>query len=110
MGALGSSAPIARRRIWNMRHCCKRALIPREISTVPFWTRNGTVEPVVGRAREEEHVEIIKPEMTLQTIAEARLAQLMKEKIVTGLGFGRRGNEEIVFVVIDTQAAGPNGS
>jgi cell division protein FtsL len=78
--------------------------------TVPFLTRNGTVEPVVGRAREEEHVEIIKPEMTLQTIAEARLAQLMKEKIVTGLGFGRRGNGEIVFVVIDTQAAGPNGS
>jgi len=64
----------------------------------------------LSRAREEEHVEIIKPGITLREIAEARLAQLIKEKIITGFGLGRRGNEGIILVAIDTQAAGPNGS
>jgi uncharacterized coiled-coil protein SlyX len=52
---------------------------------------------------------MIKQGMTLPKVAGARLAELTKEEIVTGLGFARRGSGEIVFVAINPQAAGPNG-
>ncbi len=52
----------------------------------------------------------IKQEMSLQALANARLSQLMEEEVVTGLGLGRRGSGEIVFVGINPQAAGPDGS
>ena len=53
---------------------------------------------------------MIKHGMSLQALADTRLAQLMEEEIVTGLGLGRRGSREVVFVAINPQAAGPNGS
>ena len=53
---------------------------------------------------------MIKHGMSLQALADTRLAQLMEEEIVTGLGMGRRGRGEVVFIAINPQAAGPNGS